>query len=456
MYEDKGEIESTYDKKYEYQAYAFVVRMKGKWGVVDLNNNVLVDFTFPFASAAATKYAKMENSVKSKIAKATYQPAMLSINGSTLYYASQIKNHLGVMSVEPQQQDKLWGIMRTDNGEWIQQPQYDYCLKLAGTDRFLVSKDSKAGLIDADGKKVIIDCAYEMTSMRNDMYLFAQNHEFLVVWKNGKYIVRAKDMKPMMFTDIKYIAHIGDVDCYTVQTDGKWMVMLSNEKILPMNFDDATVDSSGNTILHQGNYTLEISPEGDILRSVAQEQFEEACNIPQSRLNEKISKYKEAIGNDYLSQGYIAKSVNNIGVALQNAGNSKDALAYYQKAMELDSNEPLYQNNYNALKNNIRQAKLNALAGMMGAIASLSAIVGNSGSGSSQYYGGSSGGSSSSLGARSSRVCSLCHGTGHIDDEVPTYGYGGTKWCPECHAEVPASHCHGCKVCPSCHGKGYL
>ena len=55
----------------------------------------------------------------------------------------------------------------------------------------------------------------------------------------------------------------------------------------------------------------------------------------------------------------------------------------------------------------------------------------------------------------SGAVCSLCHGTGFIDDEVPTYGQTGTKWCPGCNANVPLSHCHGCKVCPSCRGKGH-
>lgn len=55
----------------------------------------------------------------------------------------------------------------------------------------------------------------------------------------------------------------------------------------------------------------------------------------------------------------------------------------------------------------------------------------------------------------SGRVCSLCHGTGFIDDEVSTYGQTGTKWCPGCNANVPLSHCHGCKVCPSCRGKGH-
>ena len=51
-------------------------------------------------------------------------------------------------------------------------------------------------------------------------------------------------------------------------------------------------------------------------------------------------------------------------------------------------------------------------------------------------------------------ICPLCGGTGHMDGSG--VGFGGTKWCDQCHKMVPDSHCHGCKQCPKCAGKGFI
>lgn len=50
--------------------------------------------------------------------------------------------------------------------------------------------------------------------------------------------------------------------------------------------------------------------------------------------------------------------------------------------------------------------------------------------------------------------CSYCGGKGWVPGcKTPNYG-GGSYWCDECDAKVPASHSHD--QCPSCRGFGYI
>ncbi len=457
IYEDKFQIRITYDKKYKYSAYVFIVKKNNRWGVVDINNNILCDFIYSDAYSASSQYDKIEKKIQKSIGKGDFYSKECEINGAVLLSISAIFNHYGAFCVDAQKENNQWGIIRKDNREWKTIPQFDSCKKISGSDRFLVSKKSKFGLIDSDGKTIIFDCIYDLTTIKNDLYLFSDGKKIMVMLKDGHYLVSdLKTREPAFFDNIKFIAQTDKFRIYAMLSDDKWRlhVIDDNQNAIVAGEYDYVTANNDNMELHKDDYKTIISSDGSILESVAQDLFEEASQMSSSDINAQISKYKEVIANDFFSQGYAGKAYNNIGVILQNAGNNADALSFYQKAMNIDPNVPLYKKNYDVLRSYMKSERLKAILGVVGDIANITTTLSN---GSSKSNNGNySNSSTSSSVPQTHRVCSLCHGTGRInDDSTPTFGQGGTKWCPECHAEVPASHCHGCKICPSCRGKGY-
>ena len=376
--------ESQLTKNNKEIIYLVIAQKYGKWGVVDLNNNLLMPFSQK--NRWKIKYGKRKSLATKAFKKygtKAYEPTVKHCKDAYNSYvealAERRKAEVERQKVTPVCSGGKWGFVSQAKPDPVY--EYDSCEQL--NDRvFLISKNGKYGTVEIDAAKPLLPVEYDLVKMSDYFLIYKNNRVGMMNIETGKAAL------PCAYDNIFPAEQVSPRVFYLVKDD-KWGLGSSRGELCGCKYDFIDRFHSREAVYYYKGYTGKIGTDGKETQSAVKAAFEEAYNMSDARLAEKLQSYQEVIKLDEeLKAGYTSVCLNNMGVIYQNAGDRNTALSYYSQASALGNRQAAQ--NYKSLRGQIRaerwEAVSNALNDLSNSLAATASQYG-SGYGNSGYDG---------------------------------------------------------------------
>ena len=385
----------------KYSAEMFFAKKNGVWGIIDLNNDILL----PFTKADKNKVRKsLKPAIKMHYKKKEgkeYKTQMERIHASRLQaYLVVNEQYFAELEMKekkrpiPKKESDLWGFVEKDGGVEIIKPSYSDCIEYENyyfvqkndlwgfvdkevgkevvppvyngyvkvNSRLFVLKDSLWGLIGDNPVKPILDCEYEI-------YTLKDNHDFYFIYNNDKYGLINKNGYFSLSCIYDKIIYADDVSSslsnyfYLIKNDKWGWASAEKGELCECKYDVIGDFKNGVATVYKKGHEGEIDYLGKETKSIAGNAFNSAYNLnSDTHYQEKINGYFEVISLDEDNkEGYAALSYNNIGVVYETIFDDKEkALAYYNTSHLMGSGGG--SENFQRLKKQLNSEKWQAAA----------------------------------------------------------------------------------------------
>lgn len=193
-------------------------------------------------------------------------------------------------------------------------PKYDniYIRNDEGYCYFAVELSGKKGICDVNGVEIIPPVVEENIFRSSGEYKTKRGNQYVAI-------------NPSDFANpAQKITIQGD---YRVLADANGIFSIRAYDVLEWD------EEIGKYIGSLQGYTTQIDWSGKEEKSIAKQIFDEAYNLPDNNIYDKMALYNMLIEVDAENkEGYQALALNNIGVLYRNNGDEDTALAFYDKA----------------------------------------------------------------------------------------------------------------------------
>ncbi|MBP3472912.1 MAG: WG repeat-containing protein [Paraprevotella sp.] len=346
---DKDGINSDMFK----QAFIEAKNQEGKYGIITLNNEIIVPFTY--SDSYKVKYKGVKGAYKKVIKPyllSTKKQALdMRIKEAKIRISTKNKELATIYPTDLPVVEKTI-IKETKSGYAFFKANKQISKTYQNIDSYdkycIISNNNKYGIADPLGNETVA-CEYDNISLWN----IGIGDDVLLVEKDNKHgLINADGTElsarncDMIFLPIKNAGVAKKNGLY-------WLIDSKGNLISKYGYDNIDNYSTDNKIYAEKlGYKTELSIDGTEYSPIIKQIFDEAYNMPISdNAQKKYDKYMLCSSLDMNNQeGYRALSLNNIGSMFEDLGNEDKAIEYYEQARNL-GNE--------TARKNIKRIKLN-------------------------------------------------------------------------------------------------
>lgn len=326
------------DHKLFSDAFVLAQNKEGKYGIVTLNNEVIVPFTYNDLYKVAWKGAK-------KAYKETIKPYLLSAKKKELdlrirevQMRSVAKNKELAMTYPtdlPVVEKTI--VKKTKNGFAFFKANKQVGKTYQSIDSYakccIINSNGKYGIADPLGTEVV-SCKYDNISIWN----IGMGDDVLLAEKQGKYSLFHADGTKLSTKDCEMIFLPTNSVGVAIKDGQYWLIDFKGNIVSQHGYDNIDNYSTDYRIYAEMlGYKTELSPDGKEISPIVKQVFDEAYNMSLSNnAQEKYNKYMLCTSLDPNNkEGYRALSLNNIGAMFEDLGDVDKAMEYYEQARNL-------------------------------------------------------------------------------------------------------------------------
>ncbi len=441
-YDELGEFYEIQDENRLHYAFAILVKKGLTWHLIDINNDILQSFSTKKITNQQKDINEGLKLAKLNLEKGLYISKIDQINSAKSEYIICLNEYILDKSIEKT-------ISLNSIEKEISLFKYDTCIVFKETNRKLVSINKKFGLLDKDGKTWILPCIYEMSPIQ-DCFLIYDSEKYGLINSIGKAF-------RCVFDRIIYAGNYNSSSLFFVIYNNKWGLVSNTAILHDCLFDTIGEFNNGIAKTYIKNYIGSIDTTGKEVESIVKNAFETTYKLPDNPIEQKVAAYAEVIKMDRaFNSGYSDDCYNNIGVLCEIAGDKKTALAFYEKAMEINPADQTYIENRKKIKKQIKSENFMEILDVINGV--VNAIAENQ---NDNQINSNNNVNELSTEIKSPKLhqetCSYCKGTGK--DPYPSYvaSFGKGRSLSDDKCEICNNkYAHYHKVCPSCLGKKYI
>lgn len=371
---DKDRIDSKMFKG----AFVLAQNREGKYGIVTLNNEVIVPFTWD------DKY-KLKRKGFKKAYKKTIRPYLrsekrkkldLRIEEAKMRSSAKNKELAMIYPTDLPAVEKTI-VKKTKNGYAFFKANKQVGKTYKSIDSYnkccIINSNGKYGIADPLGTEIVA-CEYDNISLWN----IGMGDDVLLAEKQGKYGLINADGTNLSARDCEMIFLPANNVGVAIKDGQYWLIDLKGNLVSQHGYENINNYSTDNKIYAELlGYSTELSSDGKEISPIVKQIFDEAYNMSLSNnAQEKYNKYMLCTSLDPNNkEGYRALSLNNIGAMFEDLGDIDKAMGYYEQARNL-GNE--------TARKNIKRIKLdrtlNALQQVGNALQEVAQTIDTSGS----------------------------------------------------------------------------
>lgn len=322
----------------------------GKYGVITVNNEVMVPFTY-----------KDAYKLKYKGTKANYTK---TIKNYVLNRKSETKKLLDEAYLQMSQRNEELAkaypttlpkitrtvIKKTKQGYAFFKGKKQVSKNYQKIDEYkdfcIVKRNKKIGLSDPLGSE-IVECKYD------DINVWNANENILVAENRGKYVLinASGEMLTEKPWDILFFPE--NEVAVGVRNGLYWLLDGKGKIISSCGYNNIDNYSNSDKIMgYRMGRSTEISRQGKEVSPIAEQIFNEAYNMQTgSNAQAKYDRYMLCISCDPDNKlGYRSLSLNNIGAMFEDLGDTNKAIEFYEQAKSLGND---------TARKNIKRIRLN-------------------------------------------------------------------------------------------------
>lgn len=326
------------DHKMFSEAFVKAQNKEGKWGIVTLNNEIMVPFKYnnSYKMYKGTKgaYNKVIKpyllSTKKKELDQRIEEAKMRMSTKNKELATIYPKDLpAVEKTIVKKTNRGYAFFKENKqiGEIYHNiDAYDRCC--------IVSKNGKYGVTDPLGTE-IVKCEYDNISIWN----IGNGNDVLLAEADGKYGLLDADGTELSAKDCEMIFLPSNNNTGVAIKNGLYWLIDSKGNIVSRHgYDNINNYSYDNKIYAELlGYKTELSADGKETLPIAKQIFNKAYDMSLSdNAQEKFNTYMLCISLDSDNkEGYRALSLNNIGAMLEDLGDTDKAMEYYEQSRNL-------------------------------------------------------------------------------------------------------------------------
>lgn len=205
-YDDNWIIQPQYDEATEFYdiAYAFA-KLKGKWGMIDVKGQTIIPFEYSniinMDDGDGQLYAVVKNKKYGLAELATGKVVVEPVYDRDFYFDDQFYSSFGALAVV--YKNGKAGLIDRKGVEVVpciyDDAKKNPFLNLDYDIYFMVRQNKKAGVINMDGCKLVVPCAYDLVKIAEGAFDIIRGGKYGLYSMQGKEIVAPLFDKPFNF-----------------------------------------------------------------------------------------------------------------------------------------------------------------------------------------------------------------------------------------------------------------
>ena len=317
-------------------AFLVAQNIEGKYGIITLDNEVVVPFKYKGFYDVKYKGTK-------KAYEKTIKPYLLSAEKKELdsrvgeawkrtcsrnkEYAIVYTKKLPIIEKTTVSKTKT-GYIFTKAGKQVGKSYED----IEEYDKFcIVSYNGKYGVTDPLGTETI-KCEYD------NICIWNADTDVLMTETKGKYALVTSKGTELSTSGCDMISLPSNKVGVALKNGQYWLIDSIGNIVSRHGYENIdNYSSDGKIYAELLGYKTELSVDGKEVSSIVKQIFDEACKMSdENEAQEKYDKYMLCASIDIENkEGYRASSLNNIGSLFENLGDIDTALEYYNEARGL-------------------------------------------------------------------------------------------------------------------------
>ena len=309
-----------------------------QYGAITLDNQILIPLKYK--SGYNVKYKAAKRYYSKTIKPYLLSPAKTAIDTKIRQAVEQIKASdreltalypADLPAVEKTVVKSIGESYAFFKGEKQVSESYDNIGENAGF--YFVEAYGKMGICNAIGDK-IIPCEYDLIDIWNPQ----DKNTIFLVKKDDKYRLFDAEGKDLTKYDCDMISSPTNGTGLAIAQDLYWLINPYGRIVSPRGYQYIdNYSTEGKIYAELYGYKTELTKDGKEVSPILKQIFDEAYNIPMSGdLQAKYDKYTLCAAlDDGNRTGYRALSLNNIGALFEDLGDTDKAMTYYTQARDL-------------------------------------------------------------------------------------------------------------------------